>query len=713
MSEIPEKSILLIDFLREGAASEQVIEFEGVRFRIHQHRIGWDLDTAEVLMREHDGKVHGIALSGIQKRAGANGVYVSHPGYQRLARAITKTPLYTADEVRSFFAEWTLQRLIREQPQLFLGKKTLFHCASYSAILPRVVEAGSEVLCADALLLTGLPIPLKSVRAVQRFVQATSWAQAALKLSRRDSDKRMFPKKVQRQLSKWVSDCDIFVTFGSLLDQMESQMGSLDALKDKIVLTDYLSPEAAKRIEAAGARQVVEFTPKHSALDTIPTRHFSLLTALLDQIRIDENSDATFNEFVLQWIQHQEVKPNRFKSTAGIERRCAFIIHALTQNDLWKAPGLGLMKSVHPKIRDLTSAGLARLPAFYYGALKGAVSKETGQQVVCDIYALPATPRQLISMDEAFVYKRLVQTAELAAKRGAAMIGLGAYTKVIGDAGLTVSKRSPIPVTNGNSYSASTTLWAAHAMVKKIGAGSGRGRTTDGRVKAKAMVIGATGSIGRVSSLLVSLVVDELVLVATRPDRLLDLKQEIEDLSPTIQVKVTTNPNPELHDTDLIVTATSNQHGSILDIMKVKPGAVICDCSRPLDIGPEEAAKRPDVLVIESGEVKLPGDVSISCDIGLPKPTVYACLAETVLLTMEGRYEGFSLSKQLSMEKVKEIYRIGNKHGAELAEIQGPNGLITDEQIQQCMTLARENLKSWKSPEQPRKRSTAKSLPRT
>ena len=64
---------------------------------------------------------------------------------------------------------------------------------------------------------------------------------------------------------------------------------------------------------------------------------------------------------------------------------------------------------------------------------------------------------------------------------------------------------------------------------------------------------------------------------------------------------------------DLIITATSSQQGKILDISKVRPGAVICDCSRPLDISAEDAASRPDVLVIESGEIDLPGDVKLNC----------------------------------------------------------------------------------------------------
>jgi predicted amino acid dehydrogenase len=381
------------------------------------------------------------------------------------------------------------------------------------------------------------------------------------------------------------------------------------------------------------------------------------------------------------------------KASKGIVRRCAFVVHPLNTQQLWKNAGMKFMLDAPRRLRLLGEMAAARVPVFKYGSIEGIVSQSTGQQVVCDLYAIPATPKQLLTMNEELVYNRMVQAAEHAKKNGASMMGLGAYTKVVGDAGVTIARRAPIPVTNGNSYSASATLWAAREMLERMGLV----QVPDGRrARAKAMIVGATGSIGRVSALLISLVVDELVLVATRADKLLELRQEVQELSPAVRVHVTTNPDPDLPDTDLIVTATSNQSGKILDIMQVKPGAVICDCSRPLDIGADEAEKRPDVLVIESGEIHLPGNLTFTADLGLPKPSVYACLAETVLLTMEGRYEPFSLSKHLSLERVKEIYKIGIKHGATLSAISGPNGPVTDEDIARCSALALDKLKTWR-----------------
>jgi predicted amino acid dehydrogenase len=147
----------------------------------------------------------------------------------------------------------------------------------------------------------------------------------------------------------------------------------------------------------------------------------------------------------------------------------------------------------------------------------------------------------------------------------------------------------------------------------------------------------------------------------------------------------------------LIVTSTSAHDKKVLDIMRVKPGCVICDVSRPLDIREEDALKRPDVLVIESGEIQLPGDdIQISCDMGTPDNVVYACLAETALLALEGRMESFTLSRHISYDRVREIYDIAKKHGAKLAAIRGHSGLISDSEIDLCREHATEALKTWR-----------------
>jgi len=123
----------------------------------------------------------------------------------------------------------------------------------------------------------------------------------------------------------------------------------------------------------------------------------------------------------------------------------------------------------------------------------------------------------------------------------------------------------------------------------------------------------------------------------------------------------------------------------------VKPGCVITDVARPLDIPAEDVAKRPDVLVIESGEIRLPGDVKMK-DIGLPKNVAYACLAETIVLALEGRFENYTLGRNIEWEKVREIYKLGLKHGMQLASISGVKGVYSDDDLARIRQLALEKL---------------------
>ena len=145
----------------------------------------------------------------------------------------------------------------------------------------------------------------------------------------------------------------------------------------------------------------------------------------------------------------------------------------------------------------------------------------------------------------------------------------------------------------------------------------------------------------------------------------------------------------------MIVTSTSGAGKEILDIMKVKPGCVITDVARPLDLPASDVAKRPDVLVIESGEIDLPTKVKGLKSIGLPPNVVYACLAETIVLALEGRFEVFTVGRDTEWEKVKEIYKLGIKHGMKLAAISGVKGVYSDEDIAKVVALARKARLTW------------------
>jgi predicted amino acid dehydrogenase len=153
---------------------------------------------------------------------------------------------------------------------------------------------------------------------------------------------------------------------------------------------------------------------------------------------------------------------------------------------------------------------------------------------------------------------------------------------------------------------------------------------------------------------------DEVYLAGRTLSKLDELKASILKETPDAKVFTTIDYNELLADMDMIVTSTSGAGKEILDIMRVKPGCVITDVARPLDLPASDVAKRPDVLVIESGEIDLPTKVKGMKSISLPPNVIYACLAETIVLALEGRFEVFTVGRDTEWEKVKEIYKLGS-----------------------------------------------------
>jgi hypothetical protein len=188
---------------------------------------------------------------------------------------------------------------------------------------------------------------------------------------------------------------------------------------------------------------------------------------------------------------------------------------------------------------------------------------------------------------------------------------------------------------------------------------------------------------------------EEVVIAGRDMRKLEELKKSILKDTPDANVVCSIDYDELLADMDMIVTSTSGAGKSILNITRVKPGCVITDVARPLDLPAKDVAKRPDVLVIESGEIELPTEVRGMKSIGLPPNVIYACLAETIVLALEGRFEVFTVGRDTEWEKVKEIYKLGRKHGMKLAAISGVNGVFTDEAIAKVVKLAKKARLTW------------------
>ena len=356
----------------------------------------------------------------------------------------------------------------------------------------------------------------------------------------------------------------------------------------------------------------------------------------------------------------------------------AFVIHPLEASHLFRHPLLKYFKFLPDYWVEWLAFQFG--PPIYRSKVIGARSS-TGKELEGWLYALTGTPKMLMNARPERIYKQILRIAEWSDKVGAKILGLGAFTSVVGDAGITIANRTDMAITSGNSYTVAATLEAAKQVCLKMG---------HNQEDFSCMVIGATGSIGKVCSRLIASVAKRVHLVAPNREKLIELQKIILAENPGTDVTIATNSSEYISDADLVITSTTARGGKLIDFDAVKSGAVICDVARPLDIKEADAASRPDVLVIESGELDVPGVVDFGSDIGLPPKTAYACLSETMILAMEGKYEDYTLGRNLEIDRVKEIYKLGKKHGFKLAAIRSFGRVVNDTDIDKVREYATE-----------------------
>jgi len=310
-------------------------------------------------------------------------------------------------------------------------------------------------------------------------------------------------------------------------------------------------------------------------------------------------------------------------------------------------------------------------PPVYLSEIEGIRSEATGKEIKGWFIACPYTPRRMLSLPEKVVYRKIIQTGRMAEKLGAKILGLGAFTSVIGDAGITVAKGLDIPVTTGDAFTVAIAVEALREAAKLIGINL---------TQSTAAVVGAGGAIGRVCAELLADDVSKLYLLGRRSEPLEKLKAKL-DLSSRAELQSSTDLS-HLADSDLILSVTSAVNENVIHPEHLRAGSVVCDVARPRDVSAMVASARDDILVIDGGMVDIPGVVDFHFNFGFPEGKAYACMAETMALALEGRFEDYTLGKDITRSRVDEISMISRKHGFRLSGFRSFEKEVTPAQIE-------------------------------
>jgi hypothetical protein len=520
-------------------------ELLGQSFRVVRLGTDNDLNQAEALLKEWESQANVIGIGMVRDHYSVGTRQIVQKDTKRLEECVTRVPVTTGATLRGVLQDWAIRHAQQIEPHLFDNAKVLFFNGQANYKPARIfAESTDNLFFADPILQLGVPKLLRSLEQLELFSAGTS----PLHSYSRPNILGAMPGA--RNLNEYVlrKALQNANVVAGRYDQLERY--GLEELGGTTVLTSSISDRRLAELGDRGVNMVIDYTPMlFNETVGINVVEAMILAALERSPR-----ELTHDDFI-DIIEALGIEP-RILYPSGYKRinRFAFVIHPLSQQYFRKAKPLDLVAQYAPPVvMNTVEKVMAYSPPFVYSKVTG-IKSPTGAEAEGWLITVGGTPKEIMAHSPEFTYRRLLQAAKLAKRLGAQIMGLGAFTKVVGDAGVTVAKRASLPITTGNSYSASGALWAAHDAMKRIGLVEvGK----NNKVQGKAMVVGATGAIGSVCARLLAKAVDEVYMVARETAKLLALKESIQRETPGAKVFITANADKFLGDMDMVVTATS------------------------------------------------------------------------------------------------------------------------------------------------------------
>lgn len=372
--------------------------------------------------------------------------------------------------------------------------------------------------------------------------------------------------------------------------------------------------------------------------------------------------------------------------------RFCFLIHYTEEEDVLRSdPSFARFSAEE---RATWMEWVKRIGPGFAWPVAGGTSKD-GSRAEGMIMSVPLLPKDMLGKGRGPAREMIRASADMAADFGASRLGLGAFTSIVTNGGAAVAGRG-VPVTSGNTLTTVSAVDALQRCAQRVGIDP---------ADAHVVVVGATGAIGRLASLMIARWAGQLTLVgnggnshaprllarvadetvqtlcAKRPvpaagglsravRSLLARKAEpgIEALNQacaragrSAPITVTTDLDAALATADLVLVAT-NSDIALVDPTVMRPGTVICDVARPQNVAKADLSGT-GVLVFDGGLVKPPFPIHLGPFQTLPENLCWGCMGETMLLALEGETKDYSLGRDLDLEDADRVAEMARRHG--------------------------------------------------
>lgn len=273
---------------------------------------------------------------------------------------------------------------------------------------------------------------------------------------------------------------------------------------------------------------------------------------------------------------------------------------------------------------------------------------------ICEgiVHYMPLTAEEMLAQPRA-IAQRVIEGVDSLKAQGAQLVGLGGFTAIVGNRGLQTLERTGVPVTTGNSL----TAYAAYRNVLEA-----MQRLEVNPEDSEVAVVGYPGSIALAIARLLGRDGCRLRLIHRGGAE--QARQGLEYLPQQLRERVRLSNDIEQCYADVRFYVAATSSGGIIDPYRLAPGSVVVDAALPRDVMPYRR-DRNDILIIDGGLVSAGTSLRFGAEsMGLaPKKFLNGCLAETLVLGLEGRAEAFSIGRELPEDKVLEIGQLAESHG--------------------------------------------------
>jgi fatty aldehyde-generating acyl-ACP reductase len=286
--------------------------------------------------------------------------------------------------------------------------------------------------------------------------------------------------------------------------------------------------------------------------------------------------------------------------------------------------------------------------------IKSSQKKETKGFLILS----PLLSQQTSSLSgEELVLDRVISAGHMADKLGAKITGLDCFTASVADKEYgTIVKNLKIPVTSGHAL----TAWAVFEGVYRVA----RVKKIDLK-KSSVAIMGAAGIALGLFARKLSDYAGKIILVDKETAKLEKLRSTILSHA-DIEVVVENDVRKAVTSADIVVKASCPEKSAVdFNPQDLKTNAVLCYIPSFCN-GFDKSGLRDDITFVQLGLIKLPFQQHLGVYADLPKGTIYASLAETILLTLDEKFVNYSLGDYINLDKLEEIADLAVQYGFEV-----------------------------------------------